>query len=84
MRVNLKECRAAGLNAKKVEALAKRISELGVEAEHLGLTIFGCGEGSLRQRQGDHPLIVAYLDGYFDGGAGDPMRNSPDGLIRGE
>lgn len=81
---NVKECKAAGLDPSRVDALAQKLSLLAMEAKRLGLTIFGSGEGRLQQRGVEAPLIVARLDGPFDGGAGDPHRNSPDGLQRAE
>lgn len=84
MRINLEECKLAGIKPAKVEALAKKLSDCGREAAKLGLTIFGSGEGRLQERHSDAPLIVAYIDGPFDGGAGDPSRNNPDGLLRAE
>jgi hypothetical protein len=84
MQVHLHECQAAKLDPKKVAALAKKLSVCGLEAQHMGLTVFGSGEGRLQQLRGAHPLIVATLDGCFDGGAFDPSRDGPDDLMRGE
>jgi hypothetical protein len=84
MRVNLMECKAAKVDAGKVRDLAKRLSACGLEAQRMGLVIFGSGEGRIQQLRGDYPLVVAYIDGAFDGGAGIPSSDGPDELIRGE
>ncbi|MEQ8504631.1 MAG: hypothetical protein RIB80_04845 [Rhodospirillales bacterium] len=86
MHVSIDECEAAGLDPDVVERIAKRLSKAALEADELGLTIFGgTGDGSLRfrERGSDHCLIVASLNGTFDGGDGG---TAPDenGLLRGE
>lgn len=83
MKINIAECKAAGLDPAKVTDLARLASRAGVLAESMGLTIFGSGEGRIQQRKADRPLVLAYLDGNFDGGAGD-ARDAEDGLLRGE
>lgn len=87
--VNERECVAAGKDPRTVERLTKRFSKLGVEAKKLGITVFGgSGSGSLRARNDgengcDRPLILAHLDGVFDGGDGGTDCDS-EGLLRGE
>jgi len=80
------ECEAAGLDHKEIQRIADGLSRYARQAEKLGLTIFGgSGSGSLRFR--DDPdkgaLIVAWLDGMFDGGDGAEVDHN-DGLSRGE
>lgn len=80
------ECVAAGLDIKKVEALAKRLERAGLDAEKLGLFIFGgSGSGTLRfSRQDKAPLIIAdWLGGNFDGGDGAEDEDD-EGLAVGE
>ena len=84
MDVYLEECEAAGLDPVKVRALARKLSQCGKEARSMGLVVFGSGEGRLQQLRGKNPLIVAELDGAFDGGAGIPSRECDDGLRRAE
>ncbi len=84
--VNEKECEAAGLDIKKVESIARRLSKVAMEAKEMGLEIFGgSGVGELRFRDDDvkGQLKVAYLDGDFDGGDGG-QEEWGDDLIRGE
>ncbi|MGX1201255.1 hypothetical protein [Marinobacter sp. MBR-105] len=85
MYVNSDECEAAGLDAKEVERIAKGISRYAKQAEALGIQIFGgTGSGSLRFNDGGPgKLIVAHVDGEFDGGDGGSV-SSNDGLERGE
>lgn len=82
---NTAECKAAGLDPAQVRRIAKGLSRYAKEAQALGLTVFGgSGLGSLRVDDGgDGQLIVAYLDGWIDGGAGD-SRHDAAGLLRGE
>lgn len=87
------ECVAAGLDPKKVASIARRLDRAAKDATALGLTVFGgSGSGSLRcsgsalgYQAGVHcgPLIVADLDGSWDGGDGG-FGPGPDGLQRGE
>jgi len=88
--VNLDECEAAGLDEKKVASITRRISKAAKEADEMGLYLFGGGagypgSGTLRFR--DDPekgcLIVAVLDGCFDGGDGGSLPDE-NGLERGE
>jgi len=89
MYANTDECDAAKLDIKKVESIARRLSSAAKEADALGMHIFGgAGSGTLRFDDGEgcmgaQSLIIADLDGRFDGGDG---AEEPDegGLIRGE
>jgi hypothetical protein len=78
------ECEAAGVDAKKVESIARRLASLGKEAKALGLMIFGgSGTGTLRP-YGERPLIVARIGtDSWDGGCGATDYDS-EGLERGE
>lgn len=78
------ECLTAGVDAKRVESIARRLSALGKEARDLGIQIFGgSGTGTLRP-WGEKPLILARLDGgTWDGGCG-ATRYDNEGLERGE
>lgn len=82
---NEDECRAAGLDPKEVDRIAKGISRYAKQAQKLGIQVFGGGTGGqLRFNDGGKgDLIIASLDGSFDGGDG---ANVPDenGLLRGE
>lgn len=83
---NENECEAAGIDAKKVESLARRYVALAKESNKLGVYVFGgSGSGSIRPNNGmDRPLILASLTPYgFDGGCGG-CREDEDGLLRGE
>jgi hypothetical protein len=84
------ECEFAGLDPKHVASIARRISKAAVDAKAMGLMIFGgSGGGTLRWfaeggadiRQG--ALVVAELNGLFDGGDG-ATHNDENGLLRGE
>jgi hypothetical protein len=82
--VNDAECAAAGLDPQEVGKIAVGLSRYACAAQKLGLTIFGGGSGTLRFDDGSgKALIVADLDGYFDGGDG-ATREDADGLLRGE
>ena len=85
------ECAAAGLDERKVTALASRLARAARDARKMGLTVFGgSGAGSLRWRKPGEtnprlaPLVVAHIDGFnFDGGDGAEHQDE-DGLWRGE
>lgn len=79
------ECAAAGLDIEKLKPLLARLSRAAKEAEKMGLTIFGgSGAGTLRFNDGhNRPLIVAAIDGRFDGGDGACWLDA-HGLMRGE
>lgn len=72
MMINEDRCVVMGLDPKKVASIARRISKAALEAQSMGLTVFGgSGNGTLRHwgehgREGE----VADLDGMFDGGDG--------------
>lgn len=85
MYVNYNECKAAGLDPKEVERIAKGLSRYARQADALGLVIFGGnGTGTLRYDDGcSGRLIVADIDGHIDGGDGGTSCSS-DGLSRGE
>ena len=86
--VNEKKCMAAGIDIAKIKSIANRLSKAGKDAKKLGIVIFGgSGSGSLRIRETDSieygSLILADLDGNFDGVAGINIEDD-DGLLRGE
>lgn len=86
MYANEDECIAAGLDPKEVEKIAKGISRYTRQAAALGIQVFGGGacSGSLRFPQdGKGSLVLADLDGTFEGGDGATDWDS-DGLLRGE
>lgn len=82
---NEEECRAAGLDPSKVEAIARRLERAGRDAAALGLHVFGgSGSGTLRFDTSKGPLVVArMLGGSWDGGDGGTDVDE-DGLLRGE
>lgn len=79
------ECLSAGLDPKEVRRIAKGLTRYAKQAEELGLTVFGgTGSGTLRFDDGGNGLlIVAELDGRFDGGDGSDDEDE-NGLRRGE
>ena len=84
------ECEFAGLDPKKVASIARRISRAAQEARALGITVFGgSGSGTLRwhaeysDRNDQGPIVLAELDGCFDGGDGSTHTDA-DGFLRGE
>lgn len=87
MWINEKECKKAGLDIKKVESIARRISKAAKEAEEMGIEIFGGGSGIGELRYKDNMKIgslkLASLDGCFDGGDGGEQ-DWGDGYLRGE
>lgn len=71
MYVDKGKCQEFGLDVKRVESIARRLSKAGAEARKMGLTVFGgSGTGALRTAGGGYQNNVAYLDGHFDGGDG--------------
>jgi len=86
MYINDNEIAFAGLDSKRVLSLARRLSIAAIEAQNMGIKIFGgSGTGSLRfdTNDGRAALVIAKLDGNFDGGDGQEMRDDKD-LWRGE
>lgn len=86
MYTNEAECEAAGIDPKEVERIAKGISRYARQAAALGIQIFGGGaySGSLRfPEDGKGALVLADLDGTFEGGDGATDWDN-DGLLRGE
>jgi len=85
MQVNYDECEAANVDPEKIKRIAQRLSKCGKELNAMGLEVFGgSGIGTIRQSaNGDGSLILAYLDGIFDGGDGAAIEGN-DGLLRGE
>ncbi len=73
--VDEEACERFGLDVAKVRSIARRISKAAMEAEQMGLAVFGgSGTGTLRfmdaPTQGPGHSEVAGLQGYFDGGHG--------------
>ena len=86
MNIHDDEIEAAGLCLKEVERIAKGLSRYAKQAQAMGISIFGgAGSGSLRFDDGQEigPLILADLDGEFDGGDG-AATDDENGLLRGE
>ncbi len=86
MYINEDECIAANLDPKEVQRIAKGLSRYAKQAQALGITIFGGSSGRLDFDDlgtGNQPLIVANLDGMFDGGCGSTTTDE-NGLLRGE
>lgn len=96
MAVHSEECRAAGIDEKAVASIARRLQKAAIDAQRLGLVVFGgSGSGSLRAVNteysessssghcGTGKLVVADMDGSWDGGDGG-YSEGPDGLLRGE
>jgi hypothetical protein len=81
------QLKEAGLDRKKVESIARRLSRLGREMQSMGLSIYGAaGSGNLihksRQPHKDHPTlpseqiedygcVIADLDGVTQWDGGD-------------
>jgi hypothetical protein len=82
MTVNTRECEVAGADLFLVASIVRRLSRAAMDAKRLGLHVFGgSGHGTLRTHA--ERLVVADLDGLFDGGDG-ATHVEPDGLMRGE
>lgn len=83
------ECAFAGVDEKRVAALARRLKACANEAKSLGLEIFGgSGTATLRAPAEDFrsgALIVAEIDGpaCWNGGDG-ATHTKADGLVYGE
>lgn len=83
---NERECTKAGKDLEAIERLAADFSVLGKRARKLGVYIFGgSGSGTIRWQDpgDDRPLVLASIDGNFDGGDG-AIRYDSEGLERGE
>jgi len=86
-----RECDVAGQDPAKVKRLASRLQRLANDCNALGITIFGgSGSGSLRgfdgnrdRRIDERMLILATIEGPFDGGDGGATPDDDD-LLRGE
>lgn len=87
MRLMEDECRAAGIDPKAVAAIARRLERAAKDASRLGLRVFGgSGGGDLRtnsQSVHERPLILAQMNGSWDGGDGSAS-DDEEGLLRGE
>lgn len=71
MFVDEDKCSELGVDPKRVQSIARRISKAAVEAHSIGLVVFGgSGSGSLRISGRGISGTVAELDGRFDGGDG--------------
>lgn len=83
--VNERECEAEGVDPKEVARIARGLSRYAKEAEKLGLQIFGGGTGgSIRGGSSTKGrLILAHLNGDFDGGDGAGFFDD-EGLLRAE
>ncbi len=92
MIINEDEILAAGFNEaelKRITSIARRISKAAKEAHKMGIEVFGgTSHGTLRFNDDKGPspssgLILADLDGCFDGGCGATCEDE-HGLLRGE
>jgi len=86
MIVNEEECEKAGVDVRRVASIARRISRAALEAQTMGIQIFGGDCGELRFDEGNNKgaLKLASLDGSFDGGDGAEDPHNTDGFMRGE
>ena len=88
MQIYKSECSKAGLDEKRIAALARIIEKAARELHGIGVCIFGAStHGSLRFSDGDATkygeLILASMGGLWDGGNG-ACWHKDDGLLRGE
>jgi len=87
LQINEKECIKAGIDVKEVTRIASGLSRYGRQAEKLGIIIFGGSSGSLRFHDNNdlepHDLVLAFLDGIYDGGDGG-CDEDDEGFLRGE
>ncbi len=85
--VYVPECEAVGLDPAEIGKRARRISNAAKELRKMGVVIFGgSGNGTLRfgrSNPGKGAIVLADLDGVFDGGDG-AYSEGGDGLLRGE
>jgi len=89
MHANEDECIAADLDVDEIDLLAGRISRAMRRLDDLDVFVFGgAGTGTLRYKDKHADkrgsLIVADLDGDYDGGDGADNPLNEDGLLRGE
>lgn len=80
-------CKAAGIDPKKVESLARRLDKLGKQAEKMGLFIFGgSGAGTLRTNEEyEHgQIVVGFIGGGGTWDGGDGGVREIDGVQYGE
>lgn len=79
------ECEAEGVDPKRIAQIARGISRYARELESMGLGVFGGGTGGSIRGKADSRgrLVLATLDGEFDGGDG-AYGADDDGLMRGE
>lgn len=79
-------CRAAGVDPKKVESIARRLTKLGKEADGIGLFIFGgngCGTLRTWKETEEGQIVVAHL-GSVSWDGGDGAIREVDGVQYGE
>lgn len=88
--INDEEIEAAGFSeqeSKRIKSIARRISKAALEAEKMGIEVFGgSSSGTLRFNDSDElgrGLILAELSGRWDGGEGGTCEDN-NGLLRGE
>ena len=88
MNINIDEIKAAGLDPKKIASIARRIEKAALEAQKMGVQIFGGSTaGTLRfsDNECSGALILANMEGDWNGGDGAyGFIDFCDGLIRGE
>lgn len=80
------ECVAAGVSVSNIKRIAELLSKAAQLAKIDGVTIFGgAHSGDLRKHcaGSDRALILASIQGPFDGGDGG-SNTGEDGLLRGE
>lgn len=86
MSVNERECEAAGVDVKQIQAIERALRKAVKQANSMGVSVFG-GSGSLSLRFMDDPiqgdLILASVGGNISGGCGATYQDD-DGLERGE
>ena len=82
MKVNMKECRYQGVDPKRVQSAARRISRAMRDLKDMGLELFG-GTWSATIR-GDNSLILAEMNECRTSGGCGAQAEGRDGLIRGE
>ena len=71
MHANKEECDKAGLDYREVKKLARNLESAAVALGEMGVTVFGnngCGQLLFNEKNGRGDLIVARINGTFDGG----------------